>query len=103
MRKAEKKAQAALESTALMIDAVDKLTGLVGDLHERQGFLVNSVGSLVGQVEMVIVVEGVILNILVELCDGAGRTDLLLKIRESLEMVEEAQDAASQREGGPDL
>ena len=103
MSKARKEARSALEAAALMIDAVDKLTGLVGDLNERHGLLVNSVGSLGGQVEMVIVIEGVILNTLVELADTAGRTDLLLKIRDSLEMVEEAQDAASRREGGPDL
>jgi len=103
MRRARQEARAALESTALMIDAVDKLTVLVADLNERHGILVQSVGSLAGQLEMVIIVEGVILNTLVELCDQADRVDLLKKIQDSLDMVTEAMGHAAAREGGPDL
>ena len=101
--RAGRKAQAAMEATALMVDAVSKLTGLVTDLNDRQVSLTNSVGSLAGHFEIALIVEGVILNTLVELCDQADRTDLLEKIKESLAMVEEAMAAASHREGGPDL
>ena len=101
--RAGRKAQAALESAALMIDAVDKLTGAVEDLNERHGSLVMTVGSLAGQFEMALAIERVTLDTLIELCREHDRTDLLVRIRDSLQMVQEAMDTAEVREGGPDL
>lgn len=121
MRKARREAQAALATSALMIEAVDKLTGLVTglneeqerfakqiigvmtDLNERQGSLVETVGSLTGFMELALIVEGVSLRTLVEVCDQLDRTDLLVKLRDHLEMVNEATADASARRGGPDL
>ena len=101
--RAGRKADAALKAAELLIDAVNKLTGAVTDLNERHGSLVMTVGSLAGQFEMALVVERVTLDTLIELCKEHDRTDLLVRIRDSLQMVQEAMDTAEAREGGPDL
>ena len=98
-----RKADAALEAAALMVDAVNKLTGLVTEINESQGSLIQSVGELTGHMELVLVVEGLALRTLVELCDRSDQTDLLLDLKVKLGMVNEAAEAAAAREGGPDL
>ena len=97
--RARREATAALESAALMIDAVDKLTGAVTDLNERHGSLVMTVGSLTGQFELALDIEKVILDTLIELCKD--RPDLLMNLSGTLQMVSEAQAVVSDR--GPDL
>ena len=103
MSKARKEARSALESTALMIDAVGKLAGLVGDLNERQERIIETIGAMSGHIELMLVIEGTALHTLVELCAEADRTDLLVKLKDRLEMVNMAQDLAVKRKGGPDL
>jgi len=101
--RAGRKADAAMAAASLLIDAVDKLTGVVTEINERQESLIQSVGSLTGVMELALTVEGVSLKTLVEVCDQLDRKDLLVKLRDHLEMVNEATEAASAWEGGPDL
>ena len=101
--RAGRKADAALEAASLLIDAVNKLTGMVGDINERQESLIQSVGHLTGHMELALVVEGSVLRTLVELCDRSDQTDLLHDLKIRLGMVNEAMEAAAARKGGPDL
>ena len=92
-----------MAAAALLMDAVDKLTGVVTEINERQESLIQSVGHLTGHMELALVVEGLTLDTLVELCDRSDQTDLLLDLNVKLGMVNEAMEAAAARKGGPDL